>query len=238
MTSGIYQIVVKRPGRSDLFYIGQATNLERREHDHKRHLRGRRHDNRRLQALHDKYGTHAISFDVILICAPAHLTEYEQAILDLRVALLGRRVLNICRECVASAFGTKRTAETKARQSAAKKGKPGRIWTEESREKLRRSKAGTKPSDAAIQAGIKTRTGSRASPETRMLMSKAQKGRKHSAETRAKMSAARKNLSPETRAKLSAALQGNKNCLGRKYSTQSIQKMSLAALERERRARS
>jgi group I intron endonuclease len=237
MKAGIYRIIVRRPGKPDLYYVGQAIDFSRRDRDHMRHLRGKRHANQRLQALFEKYGADIFSFERLLICAPDTLQCYEQAVLDFYIATFGRRVLNICRECVSSSRGTKRSKQSRALMSAAKKGKPGRIWTPESCAKVSATKKGIPPSRKTIDAGIKARTGSTASLETRAKMSAKHTGRTDSDETKAKKSAARKNLSAEARANLSTALLGNQNNLGKKHSPETRQKLSIAAKKREERKR-
>jgi group I intron endonuclease len=237
MTAGIYRIVARREGKPELFYIGQAIDLDRRERDHFRHLRSGRHDNPRLQAVFDKYGEAIFVFERILICSGDTLANYEQNILDFYVDTVGRHLLNICQKCVTSSAGVRRSADTRARMSAAKKGKPGRLWSIESRLKVSSTKKGIPPSAATIKAGIEARTGSSASTITRARMSASHLGRVDSAETRAKKSAARKNLSNEGRVNLSIALRGNKNGQGSRRSPESRLKISIAALAREKAKR-
>jgi group I intron endonuclease len=202
MSAGIYCVTVSRPGKPLLFYIGQAVDLARRQFDHARHLQARRHCNRRLQSLHDKYGSDAFRCEVLLVCSPEELTRYEQAVLDHYLATAGRRVLNIQRQCVVTPRGIRHTARSRANMSAAKKGKPGRLWTEESKAKLRLTKKGKMPSAATITAGIVARLGTRASAQTRAKMSASQRGRVDPPEVRKKKrlaalarEAAKRNLS-------------------------------------------
>lgn len=239
MNAGIYIIVVRRPARPDLFYVGQASNLERRRRDHFRHLRGGRHDNRRLQALFDKHGPEVFSFETVLVCDLAMLASYEQATLNFYLTSVKRRVLNICRECVTSTAGCKMSAATRAKQSAAKKGKPGRIWTAESRAKLSATNAGKKPSAASIQATVDLRTGKPLSLATRQKMSASHVGRKFTDEHKANIKSSRVGAyTPEVRAAISSAMMGNKNNLGKRHSLETRKKLSAAAIAREDRKRS
>lgn len=237
MPSGIYTITVRRPSKPDLFYIGQASDLQRRCGDHLRHLRRGTHDNKRLSALFTKYGADAFSINTVLICLPNSLLLYEQSIVDFYVGLFGRRVLNICRKCVASSFGTKMSIVSRSRMSAAKIGKSGRPWTDEQRSKLSEARKGIKPSLSTIQATIAFRTGKALSVETRKKMSASQKGRRISLETRIKMSENAKCRSPEHLAKISEALKGNRNCVGNRHSAETLLKLSAAAKLREAKKR-
>lgn len=239
MSAGIYRIVVRRQTGSELYYIGQSIDLERRQVDHLRHLRGGRHDNPRLQALFRKYGESSFLFEVLLICESSNLLIYEQSILDLYITYFCGAVVNILRECVASPKGMKRSDEARARMSAAKKGKPGRSWTPESRSKVSATKKGHAPARSAVEAAIVARSAKSVSAATREKMSAAQKGRRHSLESRAKMSAVRKVIyeSPDARARLSLSLLGNRNGAGHKVSAAARQKMSVAAIRREARKR-
>lgn len=119
MTTGIYCITVSRPQKPDLFYIGQAIDLERRWQRHRRHLCTGVHDNRRIQSLFDKYGAGALSFKTVIVCESGDLCLYEQAVLDFNIATYRSRVLNICRRCVRSPAGVKRSALARARMRDA-----------------------------------------------------------------------------------------------------------------------
>lgn len=98
-------------------------------------------------------------------------------------------------------LGWKPSAETRAKMSAAQK---GRIVSQKTRAKLSASKKGRVFSQEAKDKMSASRKGKVASPEAREKMSKAKRGRKFSEEHRAKISAAHrgKTLSQETRAKL------------------------------------
>lgn len=235
MITCIYRIVVRRPAKPDLFYIGQAMDFHRRKSYHLRDLRGHRHDNNRMQNLFVKYGEEAFSFKNVLVCSPAMTTHYEQAVLDFNVLNFGRKVLNIRRECVSSSAGVKFSAEARANMSAAKKGKPGRRWSEEEKAKVSKKNKGRKHDQKQVDACRLRMTGSKRSVETRIKMSEARKGYVLTEETKAKLRFLALNRSSEHKAKISAGLMGNRNCLNRKISEESRRKLSLAAIRRESR---
>ena len=62
MTSGVYKIEHKTTGR---MYIGSALNIYNRIRDHKSALRNKKHSNRYLQRVWDKYGSDAFDFSTI-----------------------------------------------------------------------------------------------------------------------------------------------------------------------------
>jgi group I intron endonuclease len=232
--SCIYKIIVRRTDKPDLIYIGQAKDFDRRRRDHLKALRGSRHDNPRLQNLFSKHGAAAFCFEQILICSPDMATRYEQAILDFYIREVGRDVLNIHRKCVTSSCGVKRSAAVRAKISAAKKGKPGRRWTEEEKAKVSATKKGIKLRPEQVEAHRIAMTGRCASEKTRAKMSRSQKLRTDTEETKAKKrdAALLRNQSSEYRSKLRIALTGNKNALGNKHSPEARRKMSIAALHR------
>lgn len=114
--------------------------------------------------------------------------------------------------------GHKRSEETKAKMSAAHKGKSrpdllGRKASDETKAKISLSRKGRKLSEetkAKLSAVIKGRLRGPTPQETKAKISAAKKGIKPSTEARAKLSAVRlgKTHSDETKAKMSAALKG------------------------------
>jgi group I intron endonuclease len=187
--SCIYRIVVTRFGQPELYYIGQAKIFDRRKREHLKAARKGRHDNRRLQNLFWKYGSDAFRFEQIVVCSSENATMYEQAILDFYIGIFKSRIINICRQCVTSAAGIRHSVESRANMSAAKKGKPGRRWTDEQKAKVSATKKGKPRKLETIEAHRKAITGKKFTAETRQKMSVAAKGRRLSLETRAKMSA-------------------------------------------------
>jgi group I intron endonuclease len=61
-TMGIYKIFNKVNNK---YYIGSSNNIKRRWRDHKKMLRGNRHDNIYLQNSWNKYGENNFDFIVI-----------------------------------------------------------------------------------------------------------------------------------------------------------------------------
>ena len=103
--SGIYFIENLVNGK---LYVGQASNLSKRKHAHFAELNRNRHRNKYLQNAFNKYGEGSFSFKIVLICELKELTYYEQCLID-KI----NSVYNICRECVDSPLGVKRSDETK-----------------------------------------------------------------------------------------------------------------------------
>jgi len=164
------------------FYIGQSNNLKRRGQHHFNELQRGVHYSTHMQNAFNRYGKDCFIFTVILYCEPEELTYYEQSLVDLYDP-----PYNICKECVTSAKGVKRTEEMNKRRSEMSK---GRIASDESKQKMR---------DA-----WKTRLP--ITDETRKRMSQSQSKRTHSDETKLKMANTRKQYweSNENRERQSA----------------------------------
>ena len=81
MKSGIYKITNIINGK---FYIGSSKEIEKRWDDHKQYLRGKYHDNPKLQHAWDFYGEDKFRFDIIEeVNDEKLLLEREQYHLDL-----------------------------------------------------------------------------------------------------------------------------------------------------------
>ena len=197
--SGIYMIRNRLDGR---VYVGQAANLGLRQMQHVRALRRGDHRNIRMQRAYERDGEAAFGFFVLERCAPEKLTEREQFWIDAH-----SYVYNIC-PAAGSSLGVKRSAETRAKLSAAKTGK----------------KTGPR-SREAVEKALATRAArwaitpkSPGSPEACARRAAAQRARwaaipkkKMSAEARERMSQSAKNRainpprSSEARARMSEA---------------------------------
>jgi len=141
--------------RSTHFYIGRARNLKRRFHKHKNSCLSKTPTNVFMANVWKKYGEPEI---YILAKVPVHLEEQEeQKFIDLVFDKEGCLNLN------PSSKGNRKihTAETKAKISASKKGRP---HTEESKAKISASQKGnknclgrtlTKETKAKISASLK-----------------------------------------------------------------------------------
>lgn len=117
MKSGIYKITNTVNGK---VYVGSAVDLPRRIRMHRWRLRNGRHVNPKLQAAWDKYGLEAFVFEVLFICTPEHLLDYEQRCIDGFDSV--NNGYNICPTAGSTMKGRKFTPEHKARLSAANKG--------------------------------------------------------------------------------------------------------------------
>lgn len=196
--SGIYEIVNTVNGKR---YIGSSKNIKFRWCIHKTELRQSAHHCAHLQAAWNRYGEEAFQFRVLLFSAPKNNTFYEQ----LAFAAM-RPEYNVCK-IAGSPLGVKHTEQTRAKVSAAGK---GRVVSAETRKKM---------SDA--QKGIKRRP---LSAEHKKKIGEGGLGRVFTAEHKAKIGAANagRTISPAHRAKLSAALKG------RPLSSETRAKMSAA----------
>lgn len=128
MSSGIYAIISPSGKR----YIGSAVNFKNRWQEHIRQLRKGIHHSPALQRAFVKYGEVAFQFSILEECAREQLLSFEQKHID---AWPFDQLYNIC-PSAGSALGVKRSAATRARISASKKGQPGWAHTAESRKRV------------------------------------------------------------------------------------------------------
>lgn len=139
-SSGVYAIRHIASGR---LYIGSAVRVRHRWGQHLSSLRRSVHGNPPLQAAWNKYGEAAFSFELIEpVPAVHHLTAVEQTYIDYYGRVV--RLYNVCRTA-GSRLGVRHTAETKAKLSAANKGKQP---SAETRAKLSAANRGYVASDA------------------------------------------------------------------------------------------
>jgi len=239
MNSGVYEIVNLTNGKR---YVGSALNLKGRKRDHWRYLREGNHHNRYLQRSWNKYGADAFVFRVLHILYPESLIVIEQGEIDTKSEY------NI-RKWADSNTGLRWSAETRAKQSAAQKGKKrsaesvaktsaankGQKRTAEQRERISAAVRGKPWSPAQRAANV----GRKATAEARANMSAAHMGVpwsparrecKVTEETRAKMStsAIERMKDPKERAKAGASNRGNKYFLGHKHTPEAKAKISAA----------
>lgn len=211
--SGVYGILNIITGK---LYVGSAINLHRRSVDHIYFLNLGKHHSVLLQRAWVKYSS--INFDFIILEYTKNkndLVEREQYWIDLTNCSnpeFGYNVSPTAGNCLGvkhtdvvklqrskDLTGLIRSAETRARMSAARKGV--KIHSEES--KLKISLAGKNRQVTDI---------------TKLKLSKVWKGRKHSSETIEKL-------------KIAAKKRGN-NRLGKKLSEESKKRMSEAQRKR------
>ncbi len=202
MNTGVYCILNTANGKR---YIGSAAkSLTARWDQHRRALRRGAHKNIHLQAAWNKYGEECFVFFVVARCSPDQCVRVEQLFINaLRVAVRGIGY-NI-HPLASSPLGVKRSAETRAKVAAAKRGKP---LSAEHREKVR-------------LAGI----GRVRSPEAIEKTAAANRGKKHTPEFRARLSVLAKARPPWTAEQRVAAAVRR---LGRKHSQQTKDRIGAA----------
>ena len=114
LNCGVYQI---RNIATGLCLAGQSMRLKQRPGEHWRKLKNNKHRNRYLQRSYNKRGREFFVFEILLYCEDFELTRYEQFFVDKYVKL--NIAYNICKECVDSNKGVKRSEETKEKISFA-----------------------------------------------------------------------------------------------------------------------
>lgn len=224
MTSGIYCITNTKNKKR---YIGSAINIAARWNMHRGALRRGEHHSGHLQAAWNKYGEAVFRFEVVTTCEPEQLLEQEQFWIDAFQTADDKYGYNIAPRA-GSSLGIKRRPETRAKVSAANR---GRKDSAEARAKKSASHVGTKHSDETRAKMSISLSAANARPEVKAKISAALRGIKRSDETRAKVAAATKEAMarPEVRRKVVGAN------LGRKRSDEDKAKM--AAAQREVMAR-
>lgn len=171
-TSGIYQIDLG----NGWFYIGSAVSLRHRKSKHRRDLERKVHSNQIMQRCWNRYGI--FEFMVLEECVIDELIIREQIYLDKHFE--NPKNVNIAR-IAGSSLGVIRSAETRAKISAASKNR-----SVEHRARLSAASKGRFVSDEArakISAGL---TGFKHSAETIKKRSKISKdywARKRTAKT-------------------------------------------------------
>lgn len=110
MAAGIYNII----GPNSKIYVGSASYLSKRKHNHFDMLRKNEHSNPKLQASYNKYGEETFIFNVIEIVEDkTKLIYYEQIWLDIIFSSLNDdQIYNINRKAN-SRIGTKRIGTLK-----------------------------------------------------------------------------------------------------------------------------
>jgi len=188
-TPGIYRITCVVTGK---IYIGSAVNLRVRRKTHYGDLQRNAHHNRKLQNAWKKYGPDTFVFDILeLVMLPEMLTAREQYWFK-QLNPFGKRGFNLD-PIAGSSLGVKYSQESRARISAAKRGKPtalrGRKQSPEQVERHRQAMIGYKHTDAARRNMGNARRGKQHSPETRAKISKAALGHVMDEKARAHFSA-------------------------------------------------
>lgn len=152
MKSGVYKITCLS---NDKIYIGSSKHILGRIEAHKIHLRKNKHRNPHLQNAWDKYGEENFTFEILEECDIENLLEREQYWMDYTLCYNRENGFNNCIKSD-SPLGYRHTEEDKLRMSIIKKeqikngiAKPPvntnyKPHSEESKEKIRKSKLGDK----------------------------------------------------------------------------------------------
>ena len=182
MSSAIYAIVnnVTRD-----MYVGSAVVVNRRWSAHRRDLVKHSHYNTRLQRAYDKYGADAFDWEIIqFVDNKSELIAREQFWMNFFAPVYnGRPIAN-------SPLGTKHSAETRAKMSAAAKKK---VFTEDHKQNISKAKKGIcTTSDAQKKRLSDLGKGKIFSAEVRAKISATSIGRYHTDEAKQKISAANK----------------------------------------------
>ncbi|MFH1183921.1 MAG: NUMOD3 domain-containing DNA-binding protein [Chloroflexota bacterium] len=215
--SGVYQILNRINGKR---YVGSAVNLRKRWGSHRSFLRHGNHPNPYLQNAWNLYGSKAFAFGVLeYVPDLERLLEREQHYMD---AL--HPEYNIA-PIAGSAFGIKRSEETKQKMSKAQKARV-RIISAETAARMSAAQKGHEVSEETRQKMSAAQKGKVHTEEAKRKMSEASRGKVHSAETRQKLSAALtgKVIPLETKQKMSMAQRG-KNGSGAKLTEQDVREI-------------
>lgn len=113
MKSGIYKIVNKVNGK---VYIGSTTNFGIRKTKHFCDLKANRHDNSRLQRSFNKHGIQSFEFEIIITCPPDKLLQIEQICINSY-----NPEYNLLPQAYTT-YGYKHTEESKQRMRDLRKG--------------------------------------------------------------------------------------------------------------------
>ena len=130
-TSGIYAIV-HRATRD--MYVGSAINIARRWRRHKNELNNNKHYCYHLQNSYLKNGSSAFDWEIIeFVDSKSALIQREQFWVDFFKPIYNKRLV------VNSPLGTKHSEETRAKMSAAAK---GRVFSAEHKANISKAKKG------------------------------------------------------------------------------------------------
>lgn len=194
-TAAIYKITVKRDGKDDRYYIGQATDFHTRKVHHLWSLKNGRHKNKILQSAYDFYGADAFHFEILAQCDKDRysMAAIEKQCLDCQIEQTGiDSVYNILIDSVISRAGVPHSEETKAKMSEVAKKNGQSDAQKASWIKVLKSKIGKKLSPESIAKRTAKQTGIKRTEETKNKMSQAMKGKTLSEEVKKKISQTKK----------------------------------------------
>jgi group I intron endonuclease len=181
MVSAIYAIVnqVTRD-----MYVGSAVTVNRRWATHRRDLAKQCHYNSKLQRAYDKYGKDAFDWEIIQpVEDKKNLVEREQFWMNFFVPAYNNRPV------ADSPLGTKHSLETRAKMSAAHK---GRVFSDKHKANLSASAQGRVISEERKKHLSEINKGKITSEETRAKIGATSVGRYHTDAAKQKISVANK----------------------------------------------
>jgi group I intron endonuclease len=94
MGCGIYKIT---NNKNKKVYIGSSLKLNDREYKHFWLLRNNKHDNSFLQNSYNKYGESNFDFQLVKLCDPSELVEFENYYIDLFKSNDSEFGFNLCK---------------------------------------------------------------------------------------------------------------------------------------------
>jgi len=131
---GVYKITNTKTNK---IYIGSSVrNVNKRWSDHLSQMRTQIHPNIHLQRAFNKCGEDSFKHEILELCNPKDCIEREQYWMDTL-----KPEYNICVQA-RNSYGTKRSPETCRKIGLAKVGNKinlGKVWSQESRDKLTKS---------------------------------------------------------------------------------------------------
>lgn len=150
MTASIYLITCTTNGAT---YVGSCRSTTKRWSRHRRDLAKNQHPNAHLQAIWNKFGADTFKFEIIEEVEERFVLAVEQSYLDYYTRRPGN--VNMARSATAPTLGMRFSPETRAKMSAAHRGRPahnkGTRYTPEIRARMAASHVGSKRSEATRQ---------------------------------------------------------------------------------------
>jgi group I intron endonuclease len=177
-TTGIYLIRNLKNGK---VYVGSAVDIKRRRGLHLNRLDHGNHENAHLQNAWNKYGPEAFEWKILLECDVDDLLYYEQkAFVIYKISVGWENMYNIC-PTAGNRLGSVTSAETRAKQSAIRMGRPawnkGIKASDAVRIKMSISKKGKAPPNKGRKGQIPWNKGKTYSAELCKKLSKSHAGK-------------------------------------------------------------
>lgn len=123
--SGIYKLIHQK---RLIIYIGSATCIYTRLHNHYSQLKKGIHDNKILQAIYNRHGNDNLKWEVVELCPKEQLIQREQFYIDSL-----KPEINICKNAQ-NTFGYRHSEEMKKKFSEQRKGNTNSLGRELSQE--------------------------------------------------------------------------------------------------------